>query len=582
MKQYVHSVYFENTGDNGNTTNYIVINEKDSETGESKLVCKKNLERPVWITKEPYRQHSYKKEYEHLNKLDTYMVTEHEKWDACFEILYGFKPKRRMSKNNFKSPFTYGVDIEASVLIKTAYLDNNNDSFPQITFGAADIETSLLGNKEIIVFTFVNHDWKVFTAVYQPFLEKPNEPGQFYTLSDIEENTKKELIDYLHKYNTGKPSGTLDLTYEMLDIQFFISDNELDLIKWVFSKIHLTKPDLCGFWNMGFDMEYIVDRINKLGGSLTDVMCHPDVPEEFKYAYYKKDTKDVEHITLSWHNMFISGFTRFVDSMALYSRKRTVEGRDVSYKLQDISEKELNIGKMEMKDGITYHPYLQKNCFLDYIAYNICDNLPIVLMEYKNGDMMTLVATTDNSLIEHYAFQSIRLTNSFYRYCKPKKYITCSADQLMKTAFCSQIPSTGGMVFDPTLTRDTAVPIIDGYDQAYGFHKFVSDIDATAIYPTIAEICNTSKETKLSTCLDITGQSKYLIKFENEVNAIKASNLEDKEKHKLILQIKGEIINNLFLHLIATKENAVKIGCDYFNLPNYTEMLPIYLNLNPH
>jgi len=570
-KQFVHSTYFEKEV-NGQPNNYLVINEKDGTTGQSRLVFRKNIERPIWITKPQFRNHSFKKEYEHIGKLDTYMVKEHEKWDACFEILNGYKPRRKQNKNNSSSPYIYGVDIDAAALIKTEYLDKNNDTYPVIAYGAADIERSMLGGDEIIVFTYVSENWKVCTAIYQPFLEKPDQPGEFYTEEDIRTNTKEKLIEYLALYKQNKDKDTIDLTFDMLDIEYYITDNELDLIKWLFRCIHNDKPDLCGFWNIDYDMPAIVEQIKRRGSSLEDVMCHPEVPEEYRYAEYKEDRTEVDHISLSWHNMFISGYTRFVDSMCLYSRKRTVQGRDISYALQYIAEKEVKIGKLEL-NGSGYHMYLQKHKFLDYIAYNICDNIPVILMEKKNSDLMTLIGTSDNSSIEHFGFPSIGLTNSFYRFARTKNHVTCAADRLMKTEFDHLIPSTGGLVLDPTLTRNTSVSIIDGYEQLYGFCKMVSDIDAAAIYPTICEICNISKETKCSTCVDIIGNSEYLT---NNINTINAIPMDDPDRNKKVLKIKGTVVNNLFLHLIATTENAVKIGSDYFNLPGYEEMLQIY------
>lgn len=571
-KQYVHSVYFEREGSDGQLHNYTVINEKDSKTNKSTLRYIKDYERPVWVTKEHLRNHTFKKEYAPITELDEYRAKEHEKWDAVFEILHGFKSRRPMTRRNTKSPFIYGVDIESSVLLKTKYLDANDDSYPEITFGGLDIETSMFGGREVIIATYVDCSWKVYTGVYKPFLKRPDS-DEYYTYDEVKAVCKEKLIKHLDSYNLNRPNGTVELTYEMLDIEIKIFDNELDVIKFAIKGIHECKPDLCGIWNMDFDIPHFIERIEFLGGSLTDILCHPEVPEEFRFVKYVPDRRQVDHITLFWHNCYISGYTRFVDSMCLYSRKRTVEGRDIKYGLDYISNKELNIGKLTMDNEITYHPYLQKYKFLDYIAYNICDSLPIVLMEYKNGDLKTLVATTDNSLIEHYAFQSIRLTNTMFRTCLSIKHITCSADALMKTEFCSLIPSTGGLVLDPKLTRNTSVPIFKDYDQQYGFIKSVSDIDATAIYPTISEICNLGKETKISTCLEITGKSKYLIEAEQRILSISE---DDKDKDKKIKEIKGEVIHNLFLQFIASKENAVSIASEYFGLANYDEIMNVY------
>lgn len=613
-KQFVHSVYFER-----DNHNYMVINEKDSSTNKSRLVFKKDTKRPFWITKPEYRTHKFKKEYESIDKLDVFYALEHEKYDAAFEVLYGYQPKVKQNRNNFKSPYLYGIDIEAAVLIKTAYYEKN-DIHPTITFGAMDIEQSMLGGQEVIVFTYVHEDLSIRTGVYSPFLKKDKDSKDFtittdkeyYTLEDVTANSRIKITEYLDSYNENNKNtkGHKVVNFEDLNIEYFISDNEMELIKYVFSSIHHFKPDICTIWNMDYDLPTIMSRIfvhvakyylgitdnnitkkeleniaednpelflkiiNQYNKKLCDIMCHPEVPKEFRFVEYKKDTSKKDHITLYWHNMFISGYTRFVDGMCLYSRKRTVQGRDVSYQLQYIGEKEINIGKLEL-EGSGYHQYLQQYHFLNYTAYNQCDNLPLIFMEFKNKDLMTLIGTSDNSLIEHYASQSICLTNSFYKFVKERNYLTCAAESPMTTKFCDVIPSTGGLVFDPTLTRNTAVAIIKGYSASYGFHKYVFDLDLTSIYPSLVEACNISKETKLSTCLNIIGNTLYLVNQQKRIDELEKS---DKEYDKKKLLITGEIVENLFINLINTQQNSVQIGEDYFGIDNYDDMLSKYMD----
>lgn len=611
-KQFVHCVYFEK-----DNHNYIVINEKDSETNKSKLVFKKDIKRPFWITKPEFRTHKYKKEYEHISKLDVYYALEHEKYDAAFEVLNNYQPRYKQTRNNFKSPYIYGIDIEAAVLIKTAYYEKN-DIHPSISFGSLDIEQSMLGGKEIILITYIHEDLRVFTSIYSPFLKKNKESNNFsynteeelYSIEEVKYVCETKIKHYLNLYNENNKNDKNHkvLSFEDFNIEYNISNNEIDLIKYIFNAIHECKPDLCTIWNIDYDLPTILDRIfvhivryytgteeitkssldrlatnepelflkitNMYRKKLCEIMCHPEVPKEYQYVEYKKDTSKKDHITLYWHNMFISGYTRFVDGMCLYSRKRTVQGRDVSYTLQYIAEKETNIGKLELEEGNGYHQFLQQYHFLSYTAYNQCDNIPLILMEYKNKDLMTLIGTSDNSLIEHYASQSIGLTNSFYKFVKSQNYITCAAESPMTTKFCDRIPSTGGLVFDPTLTRGTSLPIIEGYNVSYGLHKYVFDLDLTSVYPTLSEIMNISKETKLSTCLEIIGNTPYLLSKYKELENLDKEH-KDYEKNKS--KISSEIIENLFLGLITIKQNCVSIGEDYLGLSNYEDYIERYL-----
>ena len=82
-------------------------------------------------------------------------------------------------------------------------------------------------------------------------------------------------------------------------------------------------------------------------------MAHPDVPKQYRYASYKEDISKTDHFTDKWHWMSITGYSQFLDSMCLYARLRKVSGREVSYKLDDIANKELGQGKLHFGEMIS-------------------------------------------------------------------------------------------------------------------------------------------------------------------------------------------------------------------------------------
>jgi len=598
-KQFVHSVYLKQGNDN-----YVIINEKDPETNISNLRILKNVSRSFWVTKEEFRDHEYKKEYEHVDKLDEFTVLEHEKYDAMYEALYNKKPFKQTGSEIYKSPYIYGADIDIQVLVKNAYL-KQNPVVPSISLGGLDIETSMITpSQEIILFTYIHEDLRLYTSVYAPFLIKPDNSGGSYTLEDIKKNSEEKITEYLRQYNANNErdkTGLVKVTYDMLNIEYFINSSELDCIKWVFSKIHLCKPDTCSIWSIDFDMPKIIARIEALGGSVGDIICHPEVPKHLRIFRYARDNRNVDHITLKWHNVFAPGYTRYVDGMCLYSRKRTVQGRDVTYKLDYIAEKEVGIGKLNMGVGGGYHQYNQKYNFLNYIAYNNCDCIPMILMEYKNKDLMTLVGSIGNSCIEHYNSQTIVLTNSSSVYFQENKHIACAAGRWMKTKYDKIIPNSGGLVLDPVRIKGIAVAILKGYKTVAGYLKYVLDIDVKSIYPTLTEMMNISKETKISTCLRIFGTSvKHDKIFKNNLflsdEGIKyfdrayqiynagyddLSELDENPKTSkkikdAVLSISKAIIEEYFTAVIFPQQNAVRIGEEFYNLPNYSEMLEIY------
>lgn len=599
-KQFVHSVYLEK-----DDNNYVIINEKDPNTNISNLKILKNVSRPFWVTKEEFRNHEYKKEYEHREKLNEFVVLEHEKYDAIYEALYNKKPWKKCGRELYKSPYVYGADIDIQVLIKNKYL-KENPVVPSISVGGLDIETSMITkDKEIILFTYIHEDLSIYTSIFSPFLVKPNST-ESYTLEEIKQNSKEKITEYLNLYNTNNKkneTGLKVVTYDMLNIEYFISDKEIDCIKWVFSKIHKRKPDACTIWNLDFDMPKIIARIGELGYDAGEIICHPEVPKSLRIIRYAKDNRKADHPTLKWHNIYVPGYTRFIDGMCLYSRKRTVQGRDVTYKLDYIAEKEVGIGKLNMGVGGGYHQYNQKYNFLNYIAYNNCDCIPMILMEYKNEDLMTLIGSIGNSCVEHYNAQTIMLTNAANVHFQENDHITCSAGSFIKTQFDKIIPSSGGLVLDPEKIKGIAVAILKGYKIIAGYLKYVLDIDVKSIYPTLTEIMNISKETKISTCLRIFGNFiKHDKIFKNNLflseDHIKHydlaykiymegyDNLDELDPNpktskaikETVLSISKAVIEEYFTAVIFPQQNAVRIGSEFYNLPNYEEWLEIYTN----
>ena len=98
----------------------------------------------------------------------------------------------------------------------------------------------------------------------------------------------KELKDFLYNAvdaeDNPKYRPLMDFN---IVFRFYDEDKEINLISDFFKTVNTFKPDYIMAWNAGFDIPYIIARIEQLGVNPRDIMCHPDF--ENKVAYYFVD-----------------------------------------------------------------------------------------------------------------------------------------------------------------------------------------------------------------------------------------------------------------------------------------------------
>ena len=109
----------------------------------------------------------------------------------------------------------------------------------------------------------------------------------------------------------------IDFKYKFL---FYDEDKEIYLIKDFFSAINSFKPDFALAWNMGFDMPYIIARIQKLGFNPTNIMCSPDF--ENKVAIYYVDERNKSDFAERGDFCQLSSYTTFLDQMIHFASRR--------------------------------------------------------------------------------------------------------------------------------------------------------------------------------------------------------------------------------------------------------------------
>lgn len=448
VAQYIHGITIKK-----DNSTIIVVNEHD-ENHNSKLKYYINPTRRVWVTKSEFRNHNMLKESEQIPKLDEIITTDRDMPITLEYALapHGRKPYRIRSMFELnRSPYTYGTDISTQTLIKRAYNKKCGNIPMQLKFGTLDIETDMLGKGDIINIGYIDNATKTIYMTYKASkFQEPDQRDKDVTLDDIVSNTKSILGNELQKLRKD--------VYDKVKTEYtqvlYAAKSEEDLIRWSFDKIHMCKPDMCGIWNIGFDIPYILERLVLLGIPATEIFCHPDVKEQYKHVYYKEDKSKQEHKVDRWHQMYASGYTRFVDFMQLYGRLRKVYGREISYALDYISEKILGVKKYEIIPGAT-HNKLQRERYKDYCTYNIIDTILLDLMEELNDDIGSMLGLIANSPLDSFSKQTVMLKDSFFDYCVDNGLVSGSTSGKNLFPYHSEFGElAGGGVLSPNLALD--------------------------------------------------------------------------------------------------------------------------------
>ncbi len=466
--QFLHSTYCKLKDEN---SDYIVANIKNVDTNESELKVITNPKRTVYITKKGLQAtHSEKKEYAPISEVDEYVVDNWEMMDRLKDFL-GIPRKAYMSMQKLlNNPYVYAADIDIEVLMKQHYMRSTNKVATTIKVGGLDIETSVLGGKEVILNTYTTYDHKIYTAILAPFLKDA-------TLDDVKKCVDASLIEF--RNNLNKEAQAIYDQYKP-EVTYFVTHSEVEVISWIFEQIHKEKDDFISIWNMGYDIPYFIDRLWYHNVNPARVMCHPEVPKKAQVCNWMPDkTKNPTHWSHKWDFFNLSGYSQFFDSMCLYSRLRKIEGVESSYALKYISAKLLGTGKLDF--GEANHTIMQRDRFVEYVAYNIVDTLLLPLMDKLTGDVSSLLLLSENTDLPSFARQTVQLKNWFFDYCKGVNCVpaSCKGDQLRPTD--QYIKNTGGGVLSPTLARNTGMAKLIETDIPTSLCVMVSDIDVVLI-----------------------------------------------------------------------------------------------------
>ena len=346
-------------------THYIreTVHYKDGTSAPNGYLVK-NYMRPIWVTAANFRNHKEKKEFEYVDRLMMKQSTQSDLNRTVANLLG--TPHLATNRNAIKdSPYLYGYDLSSTSLIKLKSLEKNNSIQSAYTVAFADIETNP-GTGEVLLAT-ITYGKKAHTSILAKFVKN---------IPDVQRRLDAAILKYLPAYTD-------------LDISITICKTEVDLIKDMFSVANRWAPVFMSFWNMNYDIPFLLDRLKHYGVNPTTVMCDTSIPREYRFCRYKQGiSKKVTasgavkpiNPSLQWHTLILTAPFYVIDSMCVYRQLRMTAQEEPSYSLDAILGKELQKGKLKFREadgfsGLNWHYFMQESYPIEYIVYNIYDCL---------------------------------------------------------------------------------------------------------------------------------------------------------------------------------------------------------------
>jgi hypothetical protein len=583
---------------------------KDLTTGEKHVIVMEQPSMPIWFEKEDKINHKYPVDFR--EKADCDMKVVRYK-DIPFEIANHMGDQGKdflrnvFETKNYKElrmlntyPYVFGHDYDIRTYYRYAWKERaSKDIVPKITKSFLDIECDSFDiagfpnpeSSPIDLVTVIDGEHKrsfTFALVNRPYKELPT--SQFALGPHLDETVKKkeayrkEMYESRHAQEKDlmehqeelkkELHQMFDPSYGYIDFNFYFYEDERQMLVHLFECIHQISPDFLMIWNIGFDIPYILNRMQFLGLNPEEIICDKEFP--YKKCYFKKDYKnfDIKNKT-DWFN--VTSKTVYLDQMELYGAIR--KGRDElrSYSLNFVAKKELEDAKLDYSEDGDIKTVGYKN-YKRYFIYNIKDVLLQYGIENVTEDCETLyMGTYDNiTSYEDNFKQTVTLRNVQYRVYQSMDLIPgANINQILVQKDMEEHPEKyskkkkadvdfeGALVGNTKLIQKFGKPLY-GKRTNYMF-KYSIDMDMTAFYPSTIYELNIAPSTlifKATILADNYTPRGGDIPFHGftDVQLVK----ENKDSFK------GDIAAEIFDNFQTG--NYLSTGHKFLNLPTVTEI----------
>jgi len=329
-----------------------------------------------------------------------------------------------------------------------------------------DIGKQGFGSQPLKVFLF---DIETYSKGAFPVPEKAEDPINLITIYDT--LSKRYYTWGLKKYT---PSDS--------DVTYVHCKSEVDLIKKFLDFWEKDPPDLITGWNSeGFDVPYIINRINNLFGIEETARISP-----IKDLYFRENigTNKFGKIVSKWTIRGISHID-YMEAYMAFSRSHRE-----SYSLGYIGQYEL--GETKVNIGATNLADLSDTDWDKFVDYNIQDVRLLVKLDEKLKYIKLIRTLSYKGFI---AFEQ-----------------SLGKVAMINGAVAHQAAMDGQVI--PTFKNNTEkVEFVGGYvhEPERGLSKSVISYDANSLYPNTIITLNISPETKIGKITQIDGDNYQLL-----------------------------------------------------------------------
>lgn len=474
-----HAVYSKSTGDNKD--DLLIIKEnihlKDGSVVPN-LRMIKNFKRDFWITKHGFQNHTDKKEWEDIDKLQKFSTTQYNLIDAIGRAT-GRPGVRGGLRTVARNQFLYGCDITTPTLIKHKYQTKYPNAISDNTVAVMDIETDVVNGTNAPIYIAITYRDKAFLATTKAFMG---------TIVNPEEKLKALTNKLLGKY----------VKERNIKLEVMVCKDEGEMCYEAIQRAHQWQPDFLTFWNIDFDLPRIAETLERFNYNLADVFSDPRVPPEFRFFKYRKGK--AQKVTASglitpihpadrWHKAECPASFFLIDSMCVYKRIRITAPNEPSYSLDYQLNKHLGVRKLNFEEadgytGLAWHEFMQTNYKIEYGVYNLFDCIGVELFDDKVKDLAQSI-TVQAGPSEYTIFDSqpSRLVDKMYFFCLEKGKVIASCSDQMRTDLDRYVVSKKNWIITlPShLTIDNGLKVIKELPGLITYIRVhVADLDVAA------------------------------------------------------------------------------------------------------
>ena len=363
------------------------IHLKDGTT-QPNLRFFEDYKRPFWVTQKGRQTYRDKKDYEEVSHCQKYTTTQIGMTQHIAKVLgdYSWGPNPPLKKLA-RSPYLYGADVTSACLLKNDY----REKWPRLLsfnkVAAGDIETNVHSAEGEIICMSVTCKENASLFYLKSWISDIEDPiGETHRLA------KQYIGDILEKRN--------------ITLEVVVCDTPAQIVIESTKRLHQWQPDFYTFWNMDFDVSNMVKNLEREGIDPASVFSDPKVPPNYRYFDYRKGMS--QKVTASGKTMSINIEDRWnwvthpasfqiIDSLPIYRILRMANGKESSYALDYILDKELDLTKLKFDfvshlSGLRWHEVMQEKHKIEYGVYNIFDSISLELLDEKTNDLSTNIS----------------------------------------------------------------------------------------------------------------------------------------------------------------------------------------------